>query len=67
MQDLFGNETMRTIPMMPDEYKGKEGKGCGYTKSKPREWTDEEIAWIQKMRADGVQYRRRWSQRRVRP
>lgn len=53
MQDLFGNETTRTIPMMPDEYKGKEGKGCGYTKSKPREWTDEEIAWIQKMRADG--------------
>ncbi len=39
--------------MMPDEFKGQQGKGCGYTKSKPREWTDQEIEWIQKMRADG--------------
>ena len=39
--------------MMPEEFKGQEGKGCGYTKSKPREWTDQEIEWIQKMRADG--------------
>lgn len=53
MQDLFGEIPQRTIPMMPDEYKGNEGKGCGYTKSKPREWTDQEIEWIQKMRADG--------------
>ena len=53
MQDLFGEIPTREIPMMPEEFKGQEGKGCGYTKSKPREWTDQEIEWIQKMRADG--------------
>ena len=53
MQDLFGEIPTREIPMMPDEFKGQQGKGCGYTKSKPREWTDQEIEWIQKMRADG--------------
>lgn len=53
MQDLFGNLAEREIPMMPDAFKGREGKGCGYTKSKPREWTEQEIAWIQKMRAEG--------------
>lgn len=51
--DLFGEIPQREIPMMPDEYKGKTGKGCGYTKSQPREWTDVEIGWIQQMRADG--------------
>lgn len=53
MKDLFGNEATRTIPQMPDEYKGSVGKGCGYTLSKPRSWTDEEIQWIQKMKEDG--------------
>ena len=53
MQDLFGEIPQRTVPMMPDEYKGNVGKGCGYTLSKPREWTDDEIAWIQQMKADG--------------
>ena len=53
MKDLFGNDTERTIPMMPEEYKGKVGTGCGYTVSQPRQWTGEEIAWIQSMRADG--------------
>jgi hypothetical protein len=53
MIDLFGEVPTKEIPMMPEEYKGDVGKGCGFTKSKPREWTDAEIGWIQQMRSDG--------------
>lgn len=28
---------------MPEEYIGKTGKGCGYTKSQPRAWTADEL------------------------
>ena len=37
---------MNDIPKMPDEYKGKTTKGCGYTKNAPREWTEQEIQWV---------------------
>ena len=37
---------MNEIPIMPDEYKGKVTKGCGYTKNAPREWTEKEIQWV---------------------
>ena len=53
MQNLFEHVEHRKIPIMPEDFKGKEGKGCGYTKSKPREWTDKEISWILMLRADG--------------
>ena len=39
--------------MMPEEYIGKTGKGCGYTKSQPRTWTADELVWIQNMRDEG--------------
>lgn len=51
--DLFGYCESRTVPVMPEEYKGNTGKGCGYTKSAPRKWTDREIEWVRKLRADG--------------
>ena len=35
------------IPKMPEEYKGKVNKNGGYTTSSPREWTSQEIAWVQ--------------------
>lgn len=54
MNDLFESEKLvRSVPIMPDEYKGKIEKGCGYTKSKPRRWTEQELEWIQKLRDDG--------------
>lgn len=51
--DLFGDVPVKHIPMMPEEYKGKVGKGCGYTKSLPREWTPNELVWIENMRDEG--------------
>ena len=53
MEDLFGFSPQREIPPMPEEYKGKVERGCGYTKSEPRKWTDEEISWITSMRDKG--------------
>lgn len=41
------------IPMMPEEYKGTVGQGCGYTLTKPRAWTEQEIKWVCDMRAQG--------------
>lgn len=38
---------------MPEEYKGRIGKGCGYTKSQPRKWTPDELTWIENMRDEG--------------
>lgn len=53
IKDLFGDVPLKHVPMMPDEYKGKIGEGCGYTKSKPRTWTRDEIIWIENMRDEG--------------
>lgn len=44
---------MNNIPMMPEEYKGRIGKGCGYTASCPRKWTDDEISWITELKKQG--------------
>lgn len=52
-RDLFGEIPVKEIPMMPESYYGTIGKGCGYTKSNPRKWTDGEVAWITRMRDDG--------------
>lgn len=49
MKDLFGNETTKKIPIMPQSYKGKVGSGNKFTISKPREWTDDEIEVMQKL------------------
>ena len=51
--DLFGVVPEKQIPIMPEEYKGKIGVGCGYTKSNPRKWTDDELEWIVNMREEG--------------
>ncbi len=53
MIDLFGEVPTKHIPMMPEEYKGKTGKGCGYTKSQPRQWTADELVWIENLRDEG--------------
>ena len=53
MNNLFGDDYTTDIPMMPEEYKGEMKKGTGYTKSQPRRFTTEEIAWIKKMRSEG--------------
>lgn len=42
-----------TAPKMPDEYKAETLKSGGYVKSTPRKWTQQEIDWIKKLRADG--------------
>ena len=34
------------IEKMSDEYKGKTTKSCGYTISNPRNWTKEELNWV---------------------
>lgn len=44
---------MKAIPVMPDEFKGKINHGCGYTKSEPRTWTDEEIDWVRSLSSKG--------------
>lgn len=53
MNNLFGDDYATDIPMMPEEYKGEMKKGTGYTKSQPRRFTAEEIAWIKQMRSEG--------------
>lgn len=47
------NESIKIIPKMPDEYKGKTNKSGGYTKSKPRVWTNEELAWVKNLLDEG--------------
>jgi hypothetical protein len=44
---------MRSIPKMPDEYKGAIKKNGGFTKTAPREWTSLEIAWVQSLLEQG--------------
>jgi len=41
------------IPIMPREFEGKVGKGCGYTASLPRRWTEDEISWVVKLKKLG--------------
>ena len=38
---------------MPIEYYGKIKKGCGYTNTNPRDWTEKEIQWIQEKKKQG--------------
>lgn len=41
------------IPKLPDEYKGDYNKGCGYTETVPRKWTDKEIEFLKELKAQG--------------
>ena len=43
----------RAVPIMPEQMKGKIGTGCQYTTTRPREWTDEEIAWLRDLKGRG--------------
>lgn len=43
----------RDVPMLPDEFRGNDRASCGYTKSSPREWTEEEMRWIADLRKQG--------------
>lgn len=43
----------RDIPKIPETFKGKTGKGCGYTKTQPRQWTQDEITWLKKLVKQG--------------
>lgn len=52
MTDLFGTIEPH-VKMMPEEYKGKINTGCGFTKSAPREWTEMELEWVQKLKSEG--------------
>lgn len=38
---------------MPEEYYGKIKKGCGYTNTNPRDWTENEIKWILEKKKEG--------------
>lgn len=53
MNDLFGDMPKPNIPLMPEEYKGVVGVGCGYTISNPRQWTDKEIEWCMSLKSKG--------------
>lgn len=44
---------MKNIPKMPDEYKGEIKKNGGFTKTAPREWTENEIEWVKQLLAKG--------------
>lgn len=44
---------MEKVPVIPDDFIGKYNKSCGYTKTKPRVWTDEEINWVQNLISQG--------------
>ena len=41
------------IPKMPETYKAPVFIGCGYTKTKPRAWTEKEIEWLKSMLSEG--------------
>ena len=43
----------RVIPKIPGEYIGKMKRNGGFTKTNPREWTDEEVAWILLLKQQG--------------
>lgn len=44
---------MRRVPIMPEEYKGEVTKGCGYTNTQPRKWSESEIEWIKSLKEQG--------------
>lgn len=44
---------MIPVPIMPSEYKGKINNSGGYTKSKPRVWTEEELKWVKSLMDNG--------------
>lgn len=44
---------MNQIPMMPKEYYGEYKKSGGYVKTTPREWTKQEIEWVQSLMEQG--------------
>lgn len=44
---------MKEVPIMPDEYKGKQNKNGGYTKNVPRVWTAQEINWVKDLIKQG--------------
>ena len=43
----------REVPVMPAEFFGEVGKGCGYTDTPPRRWTERELEWIAGLKANG--------------
>ena len=46
-------EQFDCVPKMPEEYKGKVGKSCGYTLSSPRAYTKQEIEWMLNLKEQG--------------
>lgn len=42
-----------TVPLMPETFKLQTKKGCGYTKTQPRNWSEEEIEWMLQKRQEG--------------
>ena len=46
-------DCIEQIPKMPESYKGEVKKGCGYTKTSPREWTPLEIEWVKNLMEQG--------------
>lgn len=46
-------EINKTIPKMPEEYKGKTLSKNEYVKNIPRKWTDKEIEWCLNLREQG--------------
>lgn len=51
---LFDDDELVARYTMPEEFKGKVTKGCGYTKSQPRKWTQDEIAYCVSLRNKGL-------------
>lgn len=48
---------MRDIPLLPDNMKGELVKGGGYTKTRPRRWTAQEIQWLHALKDEGFSAR----------
>lgn len=58
MSDIVDYPTLfyvpkRDVPRIPSGFIGATRGSCGYTNSDPREWTDEEISWIRRLKEDG--------------
>lgn len=53
MQYELFNIPKRIVPPIPKEFIGEEKKPCGYTKTNPRAWTEQEIEWIQTLKQQG--------------
>lgn len=51
--NLLDFEAEKGVPMMPDSFKGICRTNGGYTKTAPRDWTDEEVEWIKGLRQRG--------------